>query len=450
MTTQNSKKFLQAIERLLCSEWESTLERIESGEVRSASLRHLLDPNVSLDGWETRDEVIGAYLMLKGEIALSETAPSQPQAEKKETPVKPSESTGTTSSASASSSDEVSPRTMPLTSHSKPGSMQTHVVPFPAQPKVSASAQPKPVSLSMSQHGAAARAMSIDERNQPLNVPVEQSVIRKASDKVASQPAQPAEDERNRPMEAEKKATNITTDITQKQKLKSEAAEKPVVKKPTFKLKEVTSTTSAHEETKAASPATKAAPTPEAETAEQGIPVLQNLKTELPVPAPAAAIPRKPRISPPSSLPSAVGSTKIAARDEPSAKQPLQVKKKGFSTDPSSKSKDTEDDLEAKTESERIRYRCEVKAITDEEILEKHAALLTGVKYQRYRDFVLAEGTKSGTSAPTLIICALTDDWLEFQFPYEEGQRLLQKYPQRDQELAQLIISKSRVNRPVE
>lgn len=440
MVTQNSKKFLQAIERLLCSEWESTLKRIESGELRNATLSHLLDPDGSLEGWEARDEAIAAYLMLKGEIALSETAPSQPKTENKETSSK-SNTTAPTSAPSASSTNEVSPRTMPLTNRSEGSSMQTHVVPFPAQPKIAASAQPKPVSLTMAQHGAAARAMSIDERNQPLNVPVEQSVIRKASDRVPAQPAQPAEDERNRPMEANKQASTITSDVTQKQSLKSEPAKRAAAEKPAFKLKEVTSIAPTVK-----TPAQAATP----ETADQGVPVLQNLKTELPVPTPAPAIPRKPRMSLPSSLPSAVGSTKIAAKDEPASKQPLRAKKQGFSTDPSSKSKDSEEDLEAKTESERIKYRCEVKAITDEEILEKHSALLTGVKYQRYRDFVLAEGTKSGTSAPTLIICTLTDDWLEFQFPYEEGQRLLQKYPQRDQELAQLIVSKSRVNRPAE
>ncbi|MGJ8673709.1 hypothetical protein [Rubritalea sp.] len=70
---------------------------------------------------------------------------------------------------------------------------------------------------------------------------------------------------------------------------------------------------------------------------------------------------------------------------------------------------------------------------------KKFAYLLEGVKQETVRDFILAEGTNSNTGKPTVIIYTLEQIWLEFAFPYEEGQRILTKYPQRDPELIEFM-----------
>lgn len=70
---------------------------------------------------------------------------------------------------------------------------------------------------------------------------------------------------------------------------------------------------------------------------------------------------------------------------------------------------------------------------------EKFAALLEGVNSEVIRNFILAEGTNSGTGKPTVIIYTLEQIWLEFAFPYEEGSRILNKYPQRDAELIEFM-----------
>ncbi len=72
---------------------------------------------------------------------------------------------------------------------------------------------------------------------------------------------------------------------------------------------------------------------------------------------------------------------------------------------------------------------------------EKFAHLLEGVSHEVIRNFVLAEGTNTGTGKPTLIIYTLENIWLEFAFPYEEGLRILKKYPQRDPELIEFMKS---------
>jgi hypothetical protein len=70
---------------------------------------------------------------------------------------------------------------------------------------------------------------------------------------------------------------------------------------------------------------------------------------------------------------------------------------------------------------------------------KKFAHLLEGVKTEIIRDFILAEGTNSNTGKPTIIIYTLENIWLEFAFPFEEGQRILNKYPQRDPELIEFM-----------
>ncbi|MFC4994232.1 hypothetical protein [Rubritalea tangerina] len=72
---------------------------------------------------------------------------------------------------------------------------------------------------------------------------------------------------------------------------------------------------------------------------------------------------------------------------------------------------------------------------------KKFAHLLKDVKQEVIRDFILAEGTNSGTGKPTVIIYTLENIWLEFAFPFEEGQRILNKYPQRDPELIEFMKS---------
>ena len=72
---------------------------------------------------------------------------------------------------------------------------------------------------------------------------------------------------------------------------------------------------------------------------------------------------------------------------------------------------------------------------------EKFSHLLEGVNSKDIRNFILAEGTNSGTGKPTLIIYTLENIWLEFAFPYEEGLRILTKYPQRDTELIEFMKS---------
>ncbi|WP_018969195.1 hypothetical protein [Rubritalea marina] len=70
---------------------------------------------------------------------------------------------------------------------------------------------------------------------------------------------------------------------------------------------------------------------------------------------------------------------------------------------------------------------------------EKFSHLLKDVKHEVVRDFILAEGTHSGTDKPTIIIYTLENIWLDFAFPYEEGHRILNKYPQRDPELIEFM-----------
>lgn len=70
---------------------------------------------------------------------------------------------------------------------------------------------------------------------------------------------------------------------------------------------------------------------------------------------------------------------------------------------------------------------------------EKFAYLFPGVKTEIIRDFILLEGTNSGTGKPTVIIYTLESIWLEFAFPFEEGSRILNKYPQRDPELIEFM-----------
>lgn len=70
---------------------------------------------------------------------------------------------------------------------------------------------------------------------------------------------------------------------------------------------------------------------------------------------------------------------------------------------------------------------------------EKFSSLIEGVNTEEIRDFILAEGTNSGTGKPTVIIYTLEQIWLEFAFPYEEGSRILNKYPQRDAELIEFM-----------
>jgi hypothetical protein len=70
---------------------------------------------------------------------------------------------------------------------------------------------------------------------------------------------------------------------------------------------------------------------------------------------------------------------------------------------------------------------------------EKFSHLIDGVQHEVIRDFILADGKNSGTGKPTVIIYTLEQIWLEFAFPYEEGQRILNKYPQRDAELIEFM-----------
>ncbi|MEO1856839.1 MAG: hypothetical protein ABGY95_05675 [Rubritalea sp.] len=72
---------------------------------------------------------------------------------------------------------------------------------------------------------------------------------------------------------------------------------------------------------------------------------------------------------------------------------------------------------------------------------KKFAHILKGVKHEVIRDFILAEATNTGTGKPTMIIYTLENIWLEFAFPYEEGLRILLKYPQRDPELIEFMKS---------
>ena len=72
---------------------------------------------------------------------------------------------------------------------------------------------------------------------------------------------------------------------------------------------------------------------------------------------------------------------------------------------------------------------------------EKFSHLLKGVKSEVIRNFILAEGAHTGTEKPTLIIYTLENVWLDFAFPYEEGIRILTKYPQRDPELIEFMKS---------
>jgi len=72
---------------------------------------------------------------------------------------------------------------------------------------------------------------------------------------------------------------------------------------------------------------------------------------------------------------------------------------------------------------------------------EKFAHLLKGVNHEVIRNFVLAVGTNSGTDKPTIVIYTLENIWMEFAFSYEEGQRILKKYPQRDPELIEFMKS---------
>lgn len=73
--------------------------------------------------------------------------------------------------------------------------------------------------------------------------------------------------------------------------------------------------------------------------------------------------------------------------------------------------------------------------------IEKFAHLLKGVNHEVIRNFVLADGTNSGTDKPTIVIYTIENIWMEFAFPYEEGQRILKKYPQRDPELIEFMKS---------
>ena len=70
---------------------------------------------------------------------------------------------------------------------------------------------------------------------------------------------------------------------------------------------------------------------------------------------------------------------------------------------------------------------------------EKFAYLFPGVETEIIRDFILLEGKNSGTNKPTVIIYTLESIWLEFAFPFEEGSRILNKYPQRDRELIEFM-----------
>lgn len=69
----------------------------------------------------------------------------------------------------------------------------------------------------------------------------------------------------------------------------------------------------------------------------------------------------------------------------------------------------------------------------------KFAHLLHGVKSEVIRNFILAEGTNTGTDKPTIIIYCIDAVWQEFAFDYDEGKRILNKYPQRDGELIDFI-----------
>lgn len=77
----------------------------------------------------------------------------------------------------------------------------------------------------------------------------------------------------------------------------------------------------------------------------------------------------------------------------------------------------------------------------EQEVREKFSHLLQGVKSETIRDFILAEGTHTGTGKPSMIIYIPDRIWLEFAFDYAEGQRILNKYPQRDPELVEFMRS---------
>ncbi|GAA5496829.1 hypothetical protein Rhal01_03015 [Rubritalea halochordaticola] len=77
----------------------------------------------------------------------------------------------------------------------------------------------------------------------------------------------------------------------------------------------------------------------------------------------------------------------------------------------------------------------------EQEVRKKFAHLLDGVKSETIRDFVLAEGTHTGTGKPSMIIYIPDKIWLEFAFDFAEGQRILNKYPQRDPELIEFMRS---------
>lgn len=80
-------------------------------------------------------------------------------------------------------------------------------------------------------------------------------------------------------------------------------------------------------------------------------------------------------------------------------------------------------------------------ADVEPEVREKFAHLLEGVKSKRIRDFILAEGTNTKTGKPSMIIHIPKRIWLEFAFDYEEGRRILNKYPQRDRELIEFMAA---------
>lgn len=69
----------------------------------------------------------------------------------------------------------------------------------------------------------------------------------------------------------------------------------------------------------------------------------------------------------------------------------------------------------------------------------KFAHLLNGVKFEVIRNFILAEATNTGMDKPTIIIYCIDAVWQEFAFDYDEGKRILNKYPQRDGELIEFI-----------
>lgn len=89
----------------------------------------------------------------------------------------------------------------------------------------------------------------------------------------------------------------------------------------------------------------------------------------------------------------------------------------------------------------KVVFTTDNKVDDEAEIRKKFGYLLEGVKQEKIRDFILADGINTKTGKPSMIIYTPAGIWLEFAFDFDEGKRILDKYPQRDPELIEFMKS---------